>query len=174
MNDDFLDDLLQPPSLEASAKDAARRADLRARTTGVVRWRRYRRRAFQVALAAIFQGVIATAMVACLFASGMITWRQPSQTVATETREAPPVDAPAMEAPSAVALEWQAFDAPADQQADLYFQAGQRYFSDHQDFDSALRCYRQAFASAPKERLAVSPSDNWLVMAIKLDCRKEN
>jgi hypothetical protein len=175
MNDDALDDLLQPALRESSAGLCGA---LRERTTGVVRWRRYRRRAWQVIAIGAAQGVVAAA-VAWLLASGALTWQQqttPPENLAVRNAVAP-VDVPAPEndpAPSAVALEWKAFDAPADQQAELYFKAGQRYFEDHQDFGSALRCYRQAFDAGSEKLLAVSPSDNWLVMAIKIDCRKEN
>jgi hypothetical protein len=179
MSDDLLDDLLQPPIHEAPA---GARAALRDRTARVVRWRRYRRRALQLVVAATAQGAIAAAIVAWLVAAGALTWKEqtarPPEPVVVQNQEkprnapAPPPDSePAL---TAIELEWKAFDAGPMQQAGLYFQAAQRYFDDHQDFASALRCYRQAFDAGPRDLLAVSPSDNWLVMAIKLDCRKEN
>lgn len=179
MNDD-LEDVLQPPIRDASA---AVRSSLRDRTSGVVRWRRYRRRALQVIVAAAAQGATLTAVMAWLLASGTLVWQKqplppPPEAVAAQNLDAPrDIPAPAPEDAalfSAVALEWKAFDAGPEEQATLYFQAAQRYFDDHQDFASALRCYRRAFDSGPKDLLNVSPSDNWLVMAIKIDCRKEN
>ncbi len=180
MNDDPLDDVLLPPMRESyvGLRDA-----LRERTAGVVRRRRYRRRAIQVIAAAAAQGAIATAVVAWLIASGTLAWRErdvpaPREKLVVENRDMPlEVRPPRLEnaAPlSAVALEWQAFDAAPEQQPALYFQAGQRYFDVHNDLESALRCYRQAFDSGSEELLTVSPTDNWLVMAIKIDCRKEN
>lgn len=177
MNDDFLDDVLMPPIRESSA---AARDSLRERTAGVVRWRRYRRRAWQVVGALAAQGVVAAAVVAWLLATGTISWRHqtlPENPVAKGVELPPEAPTPIPENPlpvSAVDLEWRAFDAPAEQQPALYFEAGQRYFDEQNDLESALRCYRQAFDSRPQELLTVSPTDNWLAMAIKIDCRKEN
>jgi hypothetical protein len=177
MSDDLLDDLLQPPLREAPANV---RGVLRDRTARVVRWRRYRRRALQLIIAAAAQGAIAAAMVAWLVGAGALTWKEqtplPPEPPVVQNQEKPrndPAPLPDSEL-TAIALEWKAFDATPEEQATLYFQAAQRYFDNHQDFASALRCYRQAFVAGPKDWLTVSPSDNWLVMAIKLDCRKEN
>ena len=69
--------------------------------------------------------------------------------------------------PSAVALEWQAFDAPAAQRAALYMQAGDRYAEDEHDLESAVRCYRLAVRASPT--VEINRNDNALVMALKLD-----
>jgi hypothetical protein len=179
MSDDLLDDLLQPPLGEARA-DA--RGALRGRTARVVRWRRYRRWALHITVAATAQGAIAAGVVAWLVAAGTLNWQKqppppleaPAAQIQELPRHGPPPPPESEQVLSAVALEWKAFDAPAEEQAALYFQAGQCYFDDHRDFASALRCYRQAIDANPKVMLAISPSDNWLVMAIKIDCRKEN
>jgi len=72
-------------------------------------------------------------------------------------------------------LEWNAFDATNDQErVRLYFQAGDLYLTSDQDIDAALRCYRQALSYCAARELEFDPSDNWLVMALKNDRRKEH
>jgi len=71
-------------------------------------------------------------------------------------------------------LEWRAFDAAEDQKkARLYFQAGDVYLERYKDFEAALRCYRQALQFTPARELDFDANDNWLVMALKRDYRKE-
>jgi tetratricopeptide (TPR) repeat protein len=71
-------------------------------------------------------------------------------------------------------LEWRAFDAHDDQErARLYFQAGDLYLVAEQDIDAALRCYQQALRYSDTRELQFDPRDNWLVMALKNDRRKE-
>jgi hypothetical protein len=178
MNDDPWDDALMPPIREPSEQ---LRESLRDRTVGVVRRRRYRRIALRVVVALAVQGAIAGILVAALlgFRSAArrgeavaIVQEQPAQEILEHRPKVnDPTPKPVL---AAVALEWQAFDAPPEQQPALYFEAGQRYFDHDKDLESALRCYRQAFDAGPKELLTVSSTDNWLVMAIKIDCRKEN
>lgn len=71
--------------------------------------------------------------------------------------------------PPAIALEWQAFDAPRSKRAALYFQAGDRYLADARDVASAMRCYTVAIDATPMESLEIQPDDNWLVTTLKLD-----
>jgi hypothetical protein len=72
-------------------------------------------------------------------------------------------------------LEWSAFDAADDQErARLYFLAGDLYLDQHNDRESALRCYHQAINYSDARKLEITPTDNWLVMALKRDHRKEN
>jgi hypothetical protein len=71
-------------------------------------------------------------------------------------------------------LEWRAFDARDDQErARLYFRAGDLYLDAEQDIDAALRCYQQALRYSDARELEFDPRDNWLVMALKNDRRKE-
>jgi hypothetical protein len=73
-----------------------------------------------------------------------------------------------------VELEWTAFDAADDQQrVSLYFQAGDLYLEKQNDYESAVRCYSQALDYCKAHELAFNPNDNWLVMALKRDHRKE-
>lgn len=86
-------------------------------------------------------------------------------------KEEPPLPAPPVQPPTPLELEWQAFDSTQNRAA-LYRQAGDRYLGE-QDFASALRCYAQALNAASEAELAISPDDNWLVMALKDARRKE-
>jgi hypothetical protein len=73
---------------------------------------------------------------------------------------------------TAVALEWRALDS-REKKADAYRIAGDRYLADHGDVQSALRCYRQFLEAGSHEDSAISPDDNWLLMALKEARRKE-
>ncbi len=74
---------------------------------------------------------------------------------------------------SIIQLEWQAFDSEAER-AVLYLKAGNRYFAEMQDHESALRCYRQALDADPQIARRADPADNWLLAALKESRRKEN
>lgn len=87
----------------------------------------------------------------------------------------PPKPAVALAPVSPRELEWSAFDAQDDQErVRLYFQAGNLYLDKHNDHESALRCYHQAIRYSDAQELQIAPTDNWLVMALKRDHRKEN
>ena len=47
------------------------------------------------------------------------------------------------------------------------------YLERFDDMQSALRCYRQAIHYCDARDLEINPKDNWLVMALKRDQRKE-
>jgi hypothetical protein len=75
---------------------------------------------------------------------------------------------------SAYELEWAAFDTMEDRErSKLYFRAGDLYLEKHNDIPSALRCYRQAIACCDADELAFDAKDNWLLVALKHDNRKE-
>jgi len=83
----------------------------------------------------------------------------------------PPADAATV---NPLDLEWTAFDEGNDQKrVSLYFQAGDLYLEKQNDYESALRCYSQALTYCEAHELAFNPNDNWLVMALKRDHRKE-
>ena len=98
------------------------------------------------------------------------------------TAPGPKANAPEQPKPPAIVvppnpreLEWSAFDAGDDRQrVKLYFQAGDLYLDQAQDFESALRCYHQAIHYGDAQELDIAPTDNWLVMALKRDHQKEN
>ncbi len=174
---DDVDELLRPRP--AAGNDPLRQV-LLARTTAALRRRRRLRRLG-----------LAAALAACYLA-GMLTVRlgmspastdRPAAAVAKADRpakkEAPPVrpaprqrEAPAEAAPSALALEWQALDSD-DRRFELYRRAGDRYLEESNDVESALRCYRGAYAAASEKERAVSVHDNWLLMAVKQERLKE-
>jgi hypothetical protein len=68
--------------------------------------------------------------------------------------------------------EWQALDSP-EQRPEAYREAGDRYVAEDADYQSAVRCYRQALDAGSDSDLAVAPDDNWLLMALKDARQKE-
>ena len=96
---------------------------------------------------------------------------QPS---AAHAQVQPPAPAPQRKEPApelpielaALVQEWNAFD-DREQQRKLYREAGDLYFHANHDYEAALRCYTQALDAASDQDLAVSPDDNWLLMALK-------
>jgi hypothetical protein len=150
------------------------RDTLLARTNGVLRRRRIVRRV-----------TAGAALAACFLAGGLVAWL-----VKPESSPAQPADIaanpiPAPKAPEesktpkavqsrvpAVAQEWSAFDASA-QRARKFREAGDRYLQESQDIEAALRCYRQALDAGGDEELIVTPSDSWLLIALKDARQKE-
>jgi hypothetical protein len=72
----------------------------------------------------------------------------------------------------ALVREWQAAENP-DKRAILFRQAGDRYVAEGSDWESALRCYSGALNAGTEADLAISPDDNWLLMALKDARQKE-
>jgi hypothetical protein len=170
--DDFLE---QAPTRPASAE---LRDALLHRTSALVRLRR-RIRMLAVA-AALAAAVMIAAAIVWLRPPGAATAPDEQPVAQKQSPPAPPPapsPAPSPRAPppeqqtrpTAVALEWQAFDAPREQKAALYRQAGDRYVEDADDVPSAVRCYGQAVRNASNQELAFNRDDNWLVMALKFD-----
>ena len=146
-----------------------------AQTASALRRRRLRRRLVGIAaLAACFLAGMAT----------MFAW-QTRESSSETVRVVPPKENQAAKSDAPVAqstkpeattslleLEWRAFDS-RDNRAALFFEVAQRYLEEQNDYESALRCYRQALDAAPKEGLAIHPDDNWFVMALKEARQKE-
>ncbi len=175
-----LEDFLNHPPQVAAA--VSLRAELLRQTSRQVR--RRHRLGRVAALTALAAALLLTA------AGAWLAWHagdeqpdpprahRPDDSPAMEARAKPgpepmfahePKLPPAAEPQSAVALEWQAFDAPRAERAALYLQAGDRYLEDARDVASALRCYNVALEAAPMEVLDIQPDDNWLVTTLKLD-----
>ncbi|HZU38658.1 MAG TPA: hypothetical protein VFA18_22215 [Gemmataceae bacterium] len=164
--DDF-DRFLEAP---LPAGNPELRSKLLVQTTGVVRRRRYVRRA----------GLVAT-LAACYLA-GMLTMRwtapgpPPPEVAKLEPKQLTPK---AAERPStharteetAVAMEYRALDSSTGRAA-LYRQAGDRY-EQNGDMASAVRCYRNAVKEDSASNLTISADDDWLLMALKEAKRKE-
>jgi hypothetical protein len=175
-----LDDFLSSAQPRSQAR--ALREEVLAKTTRVVRRRRAARRL-------VLAGSLAAAVVLGA-AIGWVCRPAPQEQVPQLVEKKAPIP-PREEAPPplkqpvpddivevvlspALAKEWQAFDAPPAQRVPLLFEAGDRYVADDQDFASALRCYRQALDLGGEDTLEVRPTDNWLVMALKIDRQKEH
>ena len=169
MNDAF--DPLEPLLTPAAAAQPAFRAELRTRTSHFLRRQRRLR---------WLPGIVACA--ACLLLVFGIAWWFLARLARVEQgemakpapprQEAPPPPPAPASGPTAVALEWQAFDSPLPQRRQRYLEAGNHYVEQAQDYESALRCYGQALA-AGGEALEISPDDNWLVMALKIDQKQK-
>ncbi len=165
---DPLEGILAPPSLPSDAE--ALRQKVYTQTSRVLR-RRRRVRQFAYAAALLMS-----------FAMGAGVMRMTARTDSGERGGVSPpmartnqgADAPRSPAPdeSALAREWDAFDS-IDQRGELYRQAGDRYMEEESDLQSALRCYANALDNDPKQTQAISPDDNWLLMAIKNARQKE-
>jgi hypothetical protein len=154
-----------------------------AKTMRVVRRRRLRRRlAWAGAMAACFLTGVAT-VIGWQSLEGPARPIEKQEIVAANRHGEPTPPAGSPDAilrslmlparPSALELEWQAFDS-RDNRATLFFEVARRYLEEEHDYDSALRCYRQALDAARAEELAIRPDDNWLVMALKEARQKEN
>jgi hypothetical protein len=114
--------------------------------------------------------------VVAAIAGAAVVWQFAPRTVVVErvvTVEPAlvfPLDSPAPQ------LSAQRLEADADQStarreaAKRYRAAGDRYAATN-DFESALRCYRQALDAGTD--LTISPDDHWLLMTLKADRQKE-
>jgi hypothetical protein len=72
-----------------------------------------------------------------------------------------------------VAPERHVFDRPAPRRAERYLEAGNYFVDEAHDYASALRCYEQALAGGDASALEITPDDNWLVMALKIDQQRK-
>jgi len=161
---DGIEDFLGKPVPPA---DGLRQA-LLVQTTRVIR---RRRRVRQIGLV--------VALAAC-YAAGLLTMRLvlPGTNHPKMAQETPPpvekqpAPAPVVERSAKqdqvppLTLEWQAVDSRV-KRPDLFRRAGDRYFEEDGDLQSALRCYRSALDGASEQDLTISAEDNWLLMALK-------
>ena len=125
-------------------------------TLGVVRRRRWTRRACAVLiLAAVYAAGLATPAV----------FGHRSEPARTEPSTIPkPVTTP-LRAPD---LESRALMAAGDERAILLKAAGDRYLNETGDVEAALRCYRGVLSLASSdERTHFDPADTWLLAALK-------
>jgi hypothetical protein len=174
-----LEDFLQEPPPPPAAEPL--RAAVLAQTIGVLRRRRQRRRVLIVGGAAAALVLAGLALHAGLRSGD--DEPAPPASAADQPRLRPPpaphpgpAQGPQNLGPAAktpLEQEWAAFDAEPRARARLYFKTGDRYLNECQDIESALRCYRQALLLCEARDLAFDPNDNWLVMALKQDHRKE-
>jgi hypothetical protein len=142
------------------------RERIEQRAFSTLRRRRWRRR-----------GRAVVALAAC-FLAGMVTidflHSRPKPVAVGELQAVPQrtfVFVP-VEAPRAVELRAELAERP--EQAQVYFTAGKRYAAEAGDWDSTLRCYRNALDADPQQAEHIDPeNDDWLTMALKLDRQKE-
>jgi hypothetical protein len=125
------------------------------------------------------RAAVAAALAAC-YAAGFGTARlateptpTPSTVVVADDGSRPheglmPPAPPA----SPLAQEWQALDSP-EQRPEAYREAGDRYVAEEGDYESAVRCYREALDAGSERDLAIRPDDSWLLMVLKDARQKE-
>jgi hypothetical protein len=166
-------------SIPVAPASAELKAQILAKTLRVIRQHRWSRRF-----------AVAAAMAACYAAGALTVWpaamhaevstSSPSMASPGEVCQPLPSRSTGNEAAvvsslprsgrdtqlSPAQLEWQAIDQ-RHAGADLYRQAGDRYLSEAQDIESALRCYHNALARGGSKALAISPDDSWLLVALK-------
>jgi hypothetical protein len=174
--DDSLDELLTPsPMPPSSPADTEKlRADVLRRTTALLRRRVWLKR-----------GGFVAALAACFLAGGL-TMRMTSaaSAVVNETPVETTLDAKSgpellppptfAEAVPPTILEHLAARGDDRERAELLRTAGRRYLDEQNDPESALRCYTKALNAAAPDDLKSSPSDDWLLMALKDAREKEN
>jgi hypothetical protein len=162
MTDD-IDRLLTPTNLPPTP---GLRDRLRAETT-----RRLRRGRWTWRLAA------AAALAACYAGGALSVWltRPAPVVVVIEKPAEKPTALPPMELPrSPHDLELAAEQSDGPERARLYLDAGRRYGRDFNDWQAALRCYRNAL-DASGEQLAIDPTnDDWLLTKLKTERRETN
>jgi len=162
MTDNELDDLLK---LEGPRITTGISERIEKQTTRVVRLRAWRRRAWTVfAMAGCFGLGIAVA--------GLLR-REPARAIEGSSLIALPTPAP-IRSLTPHELELQAEQAGDAERARIYLVAGRRYAADRGDWESAMRCYRHALDAAPGEVERIDPqSDDWLLIALKIERQKE-
>jgi hypothetical protein len=166
---DPLDGMLRPPS---SLDNEMLRQSIYARTRRMLhRRRRVRQFAYAAALLVSFAaGAVAMRMTI----SGERGRVSAPSAAPRETQALGALTRPRSPLPDDTPLEreWLAFDSTAHR-GELYRQAGDRYLTDENDLQSALRCYGNALDNGTEQDLTISADDNWLLMAIKDARQKE-
>jgi hypothetical protein len=169
MNDaDDVDDALKPAGISAPTKLQERLRELTSR--------RVRRRSDLRRLA------IAAALVACYAAGAATVWLTrpaPQPVVVVEHVPAEPAQPAPAAPPSAIPqspreLEIAAERADGAESARLYVEAGRRYGNDWNDWQSALRCYRNALDLASETPVIDQKNDDWLLVKLKTDRRESH
>jgi hypothetical protein len=169
--DDSLDELLTP-SLPADT--AKLRANVLRRTTALLRRRVWLKRGgFVAALAACFLAGGLTVRLLTPAAAGV---KEDAVTSIPKPESGPELIVPptlATEIPPP-AIERLASHTDDRERSELLRTAGRRYLDEQNDPESALRCYTQALNAGSADDLKASPSDDWLLMALKDAREKEN
>ena len=161
MTDD-LDRLLLPVD---GVPTAGLRDRLRERTARRVRRRRYAR------------FLRAASIFACCYVAGAATFwfARPSPEVRVVTIEkvvTPPEAPPPTVIESPRALELAAEQADGAEGSRLFLEAGRRYGRDWNDWQSALRCYRNALDLSSEAPVLDAINDDWLLAKLKTQRRE--
>lgn len=171
-DDLFVESALAP--VEAR-QDAALRLTLLAQTSRQLRVRRRLRLAGRVGIVivAFFGGMIAT-----------LAMREPRPLERVVVMTVPvPVEVknPVVDVPAPIArrltpaeIEVEAERTLAKEESSrLFREAGDRFLQEEQDYQAALRCYRNFLDEAAEAELAAAESDTWLLASLKNARRKE-
>jgi hypothetical protein len=176
LSDEFVDELLQPADTSPIPE---LRGEVFKGTVRVIRHRRQLARLkWVVSLAACYVAGISTAILLRQFRPA--TESAQVQALASSPPESMDGIAAIGEGPAegatvppleeklpAAVLEKLAEFGTHDQFRELNRRAGDLYLVDLQDLSAALRCYRRVLDSATISELAISDSDNWLMMNLK-------
>ncbi len=171
---DPIEAMLRPPSQPDS--DTLRKS-VYAQTIRVLR-RRRRLRQFAYAASLLLSFAVGAGTMRMMTRINPGEHESEFSRVGAVSTKIPPshqgADAPRSPTPddSALDAEWFAFDS-TDRRSELYRKAGDRYIKDQSDLQSALRCYSNSLDDGTERDLAISPDDNWLLMAIKDARQKE-
>ncbi|HTU20054.1 MAG TPA: hypothetical protein VMG10_18460 [Gemmataceae bacterium] len=169
---DPLDGMLCPPS---PTDDEALRQMVYTRTRRVLH-RRRRLRQFAYAAGLLLSFAVGAGAMRLTISGERGRVSAPSSQTASESSNKPLGALTRPRSPqsddSALTQEWIAFDSE-DHRGELYRQAGDRYMTEENDLQSALRCFSNALDNGAEEDLAISSDDSWLLMAIKDARQKE-
>ena len=154
------------PGGEASPQ--ALRTALRLQTTGILR---RRRRLKRLGTITVLAGCYAAGLFTFLFWLPQPAERERQVAIANVVEE--PVAA--LSTPDKVPpilLEYQAPLAAKEDRSRLYREAGDLHASENNNWNAALRCYRESLNEAPADT-EISTGDNFLLMALKDARQKE-
>jgi hypothetical protein len=170
--DPFVESALLPV---AAGGDATLRRTLLAQTSRQLRVRRRLRLAGRVSvvIAAFIGGMIATIVTRDPAPTERIVVMTVPVPIEVEKHVAENPGPPARRlTPAEVELEAEKTLAKA-QSSRLFREAGDRFLREEQDYQAALRCYRNFLDEAAEADLAAAESDTWLLASLKNARRKE-
>lgn len=171
-DDLFVDSALAPATDNG---EAALRLTLLAQTSRQLRVRRRLRLAGRI-------GIVLVAFVAGMIATIAMRDPAPSERLIVTTVPVPvevekhvaDVPGPPARRLSPAEIELEAERSLAkDQSSRLFREAGDRFLQEEQDYQAALRCYRNFLDEAAEPELAAAESDTWLLASLKNARRKE-
>lgn len=167
--DPFVDSLLSPDGVH---RNGALRDSIRESTLGQVRNRARVRRVSRA-------GFIAIAFVGGMLLMGMLRERDTVERCVVLTVPVA-IEAPVPETPipprslTPAQVELEAERALAREESSrLFREAGNRFLTEEQNYQAAMRCYRNFLDEAGEADLAAAESDTWLLTSLKNARKKE-